>query len=274
MAEAQIDIDVVGGTSIGALVGGCFVAGKLEELQEFALRLTKRRIFSLLDFSWRGGGLITGDRLRDMLNEQIGDIRIEDLDRPFVCIATELLTGHEIWLKSGRLSESIRASYALPGVFKPINLRNQWLIDGAVVNPIPVSVCRAMGARVVIAVNVNADAFGGTVIQQPDLVAAIETAGQDEKQKSKPLPPVFSGNTPPGISAVLVTSFNIAQDRLARSRLAGDPPDILITPRTGNVGLFDFEKAAEAIEAGREAADRALPEIRWALNRLGQTSAF
>lgn len=273
LTEAGIDIDVVGGTSIGALVGGCYAAGKVDELEAFARKLTRRRIFSLLDFSWRGGGLISGDRLQSMLNSELGDTLIENLDRPFVCIGTELLTGHEMWLKQGHLATAIRASYALPGVFKPIYVAHQWVIDGAVVNPIPVSACRALGARMVIAVNVNADAFGGTVVQQPDVVSAVEAMGRDPDGKDqgrtqKPILPHHSRSTPPGISAVLVAAFNITQDRLARSRLAGDPPDVLITPRTGDVGLFDFDKADVAIEAGREAAERALPEIQWALDRL------
>ncbi len=271
LAEAGIDVDIIAGTSIGALVGGCYVAGKLDPLEDFARKLTRRRIFSLLDFSWRGGGLIAGDRLQRMLNEQLGDTLIEDLDRPFICIGTELLTGHEIWLQKGRLVDAIRASYALPGVFKPIHFAQQWLIDGAVVNPIPVSACRAAGARLVIAVNVNADAFGGTVIQQPDVVRAVEQVGADTMPAPVPVPPPRDLHaSPPGISAVLVAAFNIAQDRLARSRLAGDPPDVLISPRTGDVGLFDFEKASLAIEAGWEAAERALPEIRWALDHLSQ----
>lgn len=271
LEEAGIPIDIIGGTSIGALVGGCYVAGRIDALEEFARKLTRRRIFSLLDFSWRGGGLISGDRLQKMLQAELGETRIEELNRPFVCIGTELMTGHEIWLQRGLLSEAIRASYALPGVFKPIFTANQWIIDGAVVNPIPVSACRALGARMVIAVNVNADAFGGTVVQQPDVLSAIEAYGRDGTDSSGMPPPVLPRHTrtaPPGISAVLVAAFNITQDRLARSRLAGDPPDVLISPRTADVGLFDFDKADVAIEAGREAAERALPEIQWALERL------
>jgi len=276
LLEADIEFDVIAGTSIGALVGGLFAAGKLDALEDFARKLTRRRIFSLLDFSWRGGGLIAGDRLQRMLNEQLGDTLIEELDRPFICIGTELLTGHEIWLQKGHLADAIRASYALPGVFKPIYFAHQWLIDGAVVNPIPVSACRARGARLVIAVNVNAEAFGGTVVQQPDIVHAVEQVGdtsQQDVRPPKPIDPRREYSTPPGISAVLVAAFNIAQDRLARSRLAGDPPDVLISPRTGDVGLLDFEKADIAIEAGREAAERALPEIQWALDRLAQVDS-
>ncbi len=267
LIEAGIHPRVVAGTSIGALVGGCHAAGKLAELKEFATRLTKRRIFSFLDFSWSGSGLISGDRLSGMLTEHLSDMSFADLELPFICIATELLTGHEIWLRHGPLASAIRASYALPGVFRPVKVGHQWLIDGAVVNPIPVSPCRALGARLVIAVNLNSDVFGGTVIQEPDkLVKAMPNTGSGDRPSA--LRAMIGGNDNPGLTTVLVAAFNISQDRLARSRLAGDPPDINIMPRTPTIGLFDFDKAQDAIDAGRDAAERALPEIEMALMHL------
>ncbi len=267
LVEAGIHPRVVAGTSIGALVGGCHAAGKLAELKEFATRLTKRRIFSFLDFSWSGSGLISGDRLSGMLTEHLSDMSFADLKLPFICIATELLTGHEIWLRHGPLAAAIRASYALPGVFRPVKVGHQWLIDGAVVNPIPVSPCRALGARLVIAVNLNSDIFGGTVIQEPDkLVNSMPDT--TASNRSSALRAMIGGGDNPGLTTVLVAAFNISQDRLARSRLAGDPPDINIMPRTPTIGLFDFDKAQDAIDAGREAAERALPEIEMALMHL------
>ncbi|MGE0211873.1 MAG: patatin-like phospholipase family protein [Parvibaculaceae bacterium] len=276
LMEAGIPPDVVSGTSIGALVGGCYAAGRLEELREFALSLTRRRMFSLLDLSWSGAGIITGDRLRGLIEEQFGDMEFSHLRLPFICIATELATGHEIWLRQGELAPAIRASYALPGVFKPVQVNGQWLIDGAVVNPIPVSACRALGARLVIAVNLNNDAFGGTVVQEPTRLlggpqAAHEPASEPEKRSA--LRQMIGRSNAPGLTTVLVSAFNISQDRLARSRLAGDPPDILMIPRTADIGLFDFEKAQLAIEAGREAAERVLPDIEFALGVLDRFAA-
>lgn len=266
LTEAGIVPDVVAGTSIGALVGGCDVAGRLAALEEFARSLTRRRLFGLLDISWRGSGLINGGRLTDLLVEQLGDTRIEDLPRPFICIATELATGHELWLKRGPMVEALRASYALPGVFQPVHLANRWLIDGAVVNPIPVSACRALGARVVIAVNLNTDAFGtGTVIQAPRTSHSL--AGRPASSQPSGLPNAALENLDslvpdkPSITAVLVAAFNISQDRLARSRMAGDPPDITIAPRAADIGIFDFDRAADSIRLGREAAEAALPHI-------------
>ncbi len=277
LEEAGIVPDVVAGTSIGALCGGCYVADKLEALEAFARGLTRRRIFGLMDFSWRGSGLISGNKLAKMLTEELDETQIEDLPRPFICIATELQTGHEIWLKKGHLATAVRASYALPGVFKPVYADHMWLLDGAVVNPIPVSVCRAMGARIVIAVNLNTDTFGTcTVIQtplkngdSPQDGAEADTAETAEQARSAFVHQLFGGpDDGPGITTVLVAAFNISQDRLARSRLAGDPPDVLISPRSPGVGLFDFDKAEESIASGWEAADRALPDIEHAVSVL------
>ncbi len=276
LEEAGIELDVVAGTSIGALVGGCYAANKLQELKQFALELTRGRVFRLLDLAWNRSGVLSGDKLRELLDEALGEARIEHLPKPFICIATELLTGHEIWLRSGRLSKAIRASYALPGVFSPIFFKEFWLIDGAVVNPIPVSACRAMGARMVIAVNLNNDVFGGTVIQAPEIDARNGLAslspfkpGEGVESPKSFLRQMFGGGSgEPGFTTVLMAAFNISQDRMARSRMAGDPPDIAISPQSHDIGLFDFDKAAEAIAAGREAAEKALPEIKRVLGIL------
>ena len=152
--------DVVVGSSIGALVGGCFAAGRLDELEFFARSLNRRRVFGLLDFSFSGAGLIGGDRLRVRLQESIGAMRIEDLPMRFAGVATELDTGHEVWLRRGSLIDAMRASYALPGVFEPVRLGRRWLIDGAVVNPVPVSVARALGAERVVALSIAVDGTG------------------------------------------------------------------------------------------------------------------
>ena len=269
LAEAGIHPDVVSGTSIGALVGGFLAAGRLDALEAFARSLTRRRLFSFLDVAWGGSGLFSGDRLASLLDNELADLAFEDLSLPFICIATELLTGHEIWLRSGRLAPALRASYALPGVFRPIELNRQWLIDGAVVNPIPVSACRALGARLLIAVNLNSDAFAGTVIQRPpDPVADEIEAVDSPAPRTTPLRQLVGRKGDPGLSTVLLAAFNISQDRLARSRLAGDPPDITIVPRTNGIGLFEFDRAGDAIAAGREAAERALPDIAASLETL------
>ena len=163
--EAGIYPDIIAGTSIGAVVGGCYVAGELDALEQFARELTRRKVLGFLDFNFSGSGLINGQRLCDILEDTLKGVTIEDLSKRFVAVATEIGTGHEIWLSRGRLVDAMRASYALPGIFRPVAINGRWLFDGALVNPIPVSVCRALGARYVIAVNLNSDTSGrGTVV--------------------------------------------------------------------------------------------------------------
>ena len=251
LAEHGIMPCAISGSSIGALAGGMHAAGKLEALKDFALSLTKRRVLGLLDISWRGSGLIAGERLGGLLDEAVGRKSFAEADIPFICIATELGTGHELWLRQGPLATAIRASYALPGVFRPVRVNGQWLIDGGVVNPVPVAACRALGARMVIAVNLGPESVAGIAIQNP---TEIDDPAQNKYA--------------PSLTSVLVAAFNITQDRLARSRLAGDPPDISLSPRAPGVGLFQFEKAAESIAAGREAVDRAMHDIERTLAAL------
>src|SRR5262247_2557464 len=175
LAEAGIYPDVIAGTSVGALVGGCYVAGELDALEQFARELTRRKVLGFLDFNFSGSGLITGQRLCNVLEARLKDALMERLPKRFVAVATEIGTGHEVWLSRGRLVDAMRASYALPGIFRPVRIDGRWLFDGALVNPVPVSVCRALGARYVIAVNVNADSCGhGTVVPQIEMVAAAE----------------------------------------------------------------------------------------------------
>lgn len=265
--------DVIAGTSIGAVVGGCHAAGHLTNLERWARELTPKRIFGYLDFNFAGTGLISGQRLCDRLEQHLGDRNIEDLPTRFTAVATEIGTGHEHWLSRGRLVEAVRASYALPGVFKPVKVNGRWLFDGALVNPIPVSVCRALGARYVIAVNLNFDILGrGSVISAPEALLSeaeeqLQIATETEREGKRGVRALLQrqilgkGDGAPGISTVMVDALNIVQDRIARSRLAGDPPDAMISPRLQDVGLFDFHRAEEAIERGVQAVERQLDDI-------------
>jgi NTE family protein len=270
LVQAGIVPDIIAGTSIGAVVGGCHAAGRLDELEGFARDLTRRKVFGFLDFNLSGTALISGQRLVERLERHLRGVAIEQLPRRFVAIATEIGTGHEMWLSRGRLVEAMRASYAIPGIFKPMRIGERWLFDGALVNPVPVSVCRALGARYVIAVNLNSDLGGrGTVIADPDLgigeppPPAPESASAPQAMRrlvrSQLLGDAGSG---PGISSVMVDAFNIVQDRIARSRLAGDPPDAMISPRLAGFGMFDFHRADELIERGMTAALREVEDLR------------
>ncbi len=271
LVQAGIVPDVIVGTSIGAVVGGCFAADRLDELEGFARDLTRRKVFGFLDFNLSGSALISGQRLVGRLDRHLGGIAIENLPRRFVAVATEIGSGHEVWLSRGRLTDAMQASYAIPGIFKPMRIGGRWLFDGALVNPVPVSVCRALGARYVIAVNLNADLGGrSAVIADPDFDAPGETGADatspvEEPQgarrliRSQLLGDVGSG---PGISSVMVDAFNIVQDRIARSRLAGDPPDAMISPRLAGLGMFEFHRAHEMIERGMTAALREIEDLR------------
>ena len=280
LAKHGIVPDVIVGTSIGAVVGGCYAAGQLDNLEAWARSLTVRSIMSYLDISLSGSGLINGTRLSAKLMEQLQDTRIENLSTRFAAIATEFSTGHEIWLTRGRLSDALRASYALPGIFPPVKIGGRWLVDGALVNPVPVSAARALGARVVIAVNLNADLFGrGTI---------IASHGSDEHDEPPPPTEAHSGlrglfgkeaslrrklfghHGRPGIPTVMVEAFNVMQDRITRARLAGDPPDVLISPRLGTIGWFDFHRNKDAIQVGIDATEKALETVSEAIEGLSQ----
>ena len=229
-------------------------------------------MFGLLDFSFTGSGLIGGQRLRARLETALGDLRIEDLPVQFAAVATEIGGGHEIWLRRGLLVDAIRASYALPGVFEPVKIDGRWLFDGAIVNPVPVSVARALGAERVIALNISSDRFGrGAVIQDPfgrPEQPAIEEAARDNSgmiarwwRGSNGIK-VNGEGAAPGLMTSMVNAFDILQDRIMRSRLAGDPPDALVQVRVGKVGMFEFHRADELIALGREAIRKAAVEIR------------
>lgn len=281
LEKAGIKPDVIAGTSMGALAGGAWAANRLDQLEEFARSMTKRRMFGFMDWRIGGNGLISGGRLAKLLELNFGEALIEDLPVKYGAIATELSSGHEIWLTRGNLIQSMRASYALPGIFTPIKIGGRWLVDGALVNPIPVSAARALGARVVIAVNLHSDVFGkGTVIQ--DHGRTIDYDEEEPLPAPATKPRNLFGNVfglprrrvqtpadgPRGISAVMMDAFNITQDRISRSRLAGDPPDVMISPRLNGVGLFEFYRAEESIKAGEEAAERALADIAEAVAAL------
>jgi NTE family protein len=271
LRDAGIEPDVIAGTSIGAVVGGCYAADQLTPLETFARSLTRRRVFGYLDINLTGSGLINGQRLCGLLDEHLDGRLIEDLPKPFTAIATEIATGHEVWLSRGRLVDAMRASYAIPGIFRPVNINGHWLFDGALTNPIPVTVCRAMGARYVIAVNLNTDLCGrGTVVpnleaepQEPaEAAPAAERASNGRSARKLLQRQLFGrGDDTPGISTVMVEAFNIVQDRIARSRLAGDPPDAIISPRLAGISTFDFHRAEELIERGVTAAQREVEDI-------------
>lgn len=275
LEKEGIKPDIVCGTSIGAVVGGLYLAGELDALESWARSLGKMNLFRFLDLRLSGGSLISGRKLFKIIEDSIGDIQIEDLPVPFAAITTELGTGHEIWVRHGHLGKAISASYALPGLFAPCKIDNRWLIDGALTNPVPVSVCRALGARLVISVNLNADVFGMTNVGENEETLHKNAPLQEEGFLASMSPLNMmkhkffdKAGAEPSMFGVMMSSLNIVQDRLSRSRLAGDPPDVTIAPRLAHRGLLDFDKADEMIKEGENAVERSLPFLNHALKVL------
>jgi NTE family protein len=264
LVDMGIMPDIVVGASVGAVVGGCFAAGRLDALEEFARSLTKRSVFNLIDVSFRGSGLMGGDKLRARLESSMGQQRIENLPVRFVAVATEMRTGHEVWLKAGPIVNAMRASYALPGIFEPVKIGGRWLIDGAIINPVPVNVARAFGADWVLALAVGGEgANGATHLEIADQEEVPPMAQEPHAGKFWWLRRSASRgeDAPPNVASVMVDTFNITQDRIMRSRLTGDPPDHMLTVKTKSIGLFEFHRAAELIELGRATVRKAAPEL-------------
>lgn len=268
----------ISGTSMGALVGGAYLSNRLDALEDWAYSLTRFKVLSYLDFRVKSAGMIGGQRLVKLMEDHFGDVTAEDLAHPFTAVAADLTTGKEVWMRKGRLVDIMRASFSLPGIFPPVFWNNHWLIDGALVNPVPVSPCLAMGARMTIAINPNGDLIGKAARPGENIptVAGFDLLNTDEHPEQG-LKANAIGMTrrifrreqnKPSMFGVMVSSLNIVQDRLARSRLAGDPPDVLITPRIGHVGLMEFDRAEELIAEGEAAVERAMPDIKAAYSIL------
>lgn len=273
-----IQADIICGSSAGALVGGIYACGHLDQFEKWLRKLNKRQIFHYLDVKLlMGGGFVEGKRLMGYFRDQMGDCDIEDLNREFVAVATDLSNGREVWLRKGSLMDAIRASIAIPGFFTPVRYEGRWLVDGGLSNPLPVSVCRALGAEIVIAVDVNDGMVSnkskkimqtGESQEEEDCVEAGMLDRWTSEIKSR-ANNVVSGlfqseQNNPGLFDVLSSSLSIVQDRITRNRLADDPPDVLLHPHLSEIGLMEFDKADEAIEEGRACVKRHLDVIQYA----------
>ena len=276
LAEMGIKPDIIAGTSIGALVGSAYANRQEKELEAWVRTLTWKEIVGFLDVSVVPGGLIEGDKLIEFARSRAPDTDIESLPTPFGAVATELSSGREVWMREGNLLDAVRASISLPGLFKPVRRDGAWLIDGGLVNPVPVSLCRAMGADVVIAVNLNAGVVGThRHIRAPRKEEAPKEAANVwdrisdsfkqklNEHKKELLKQILGENhDSPGSYEVLAGSINIMQERITRSRLAGDPPDVLLEPKLTHIGLMDFDRAEEAIEVGHAAVGKAANQLQ------------
>lgn len=268
LSEHGIRPTIVCGSSIGALVGAAQASGKLDRLEAWLRKLTVRDMIKLLDLSLNGG-LIEGNKLVHALCQFVDDRPIEHMPIRFAAVATDIEAGREIWFREGSLLEAVRASIAIPGMFSPIRYQNRWLVDGGLVNPVPVSVCRAMGADIVIAVNLNSDrptskeraesrkSRLALSLPQSEIIEKISDTITPIRERLETILP-FGSDTDenPGMFETMNAAIDIMQDRITRSRLAGDPPEILISPHLANMGLLEFDQASPAIEAGHAAVAR------------------
>jgi NTE family protein len=257
LEEIGVEPQVVAGTSIGALVGGAYVTGSLDAFADWVETLTVKDVFGLLDISF-SGGMVKGEKLFGFFREHHANPDIETLDKKLVTVATDMQSGREVWITEGKMLDAARASCALPGLFSPVKRQGRWMLDGGLVNPVPVSAARAMGADVVIAVNLNAQLVGAHMAR--DSRAQADQAGGSDEERSiwNKMMDYFSSSDgeDPGFFDVVASSINIMQDRITRSRMAGDPPEVTLVPMLEDFALMDFHWAKEAIEEGRALVKR------------------
>lgn len=278
LQEAGIEPDIVCGTSIGSLVGAAYVAGNLTQLRDWAEAVSWREIVGHLDLNLLRGGLIEGKQIVRFLRG-LGVVgQIEDFDKPYAAIASDLASGEEITLVAGPIDEAVRASIALPGIFSPLKVGDRWLLDGGLVNPVPVSACRELGADIVIAVNLNSGLLGrhqsndGPARRNKKRwTSRKEFLDRIEKQmpaairrQAALITPRLLRTTPagPGYFDVIANSIYIMQHQITSARLAAEQPQIILSPDLGDIGFFEFNRATEAIKAGRSCVARSLSDIR------------
>jgi NTE family protein len=271
LAALGVVPEVVSGTSIGALVGAAFVTGKLAALRTRMENFGRRHVVAMLDVHLTTGGLIEGKRIESFLDSLGIAGSIETQGPRYAAVATDLASGREIWLQQGAIGRAVRASIGMPGVFSPTRHDDRWLIDGGLVNPVPVSVARALGADIVIAVDLNSELVGrrfcGPDIDPTATTTAPAASAQAPQWLTEAVGPILqrvlqAGADFPSYFEVLANSLNIMQDRITRTRLAGDPPDVLLCPKLGEFSWLDFHRASEAIAEGLACVQAAEPIIR------------
>jgi NTE family protein len=262
LTERGIAPDFVAGCSMGAMVGAAFAAGRIEQLETWALSLDWRRVVGLVDVGLRGG-VFKGDRLLNLFQGHFVECPFSELSVPFAAVATDLATGQEVWLRDGNVSDAVRASCTVPGLFRPVLHEGRYLVDGSVVNPIPVSLCRAMGAQIVIAVDLGYHRARRFPLGPQQASGAksqrrgfFDILGSSPPPEMRPLPSIMD---------TMLGAIDIMQERIAQARLAGESPEILLAPRLGQFGPFEYHRAALAIAAGREVVAEMLPVIQNAL---------
>lgn len=282
---------LVAGCSIGAVVGAAYAAGKLDQLQQWVVDFSSWDVLSLLDLSWRKGGIIEGEKVFAEACNAIGVDTVSELTLPFMAVATDLYSGQEVWLEQGKLEDVLGASCAIPGLIMPKRLGERWLVDGAVVNPVPVSTCRAMGADMVIAVDLHSDVR--PLVDEPQRIDTDELRLQEprieleqvESDSNSAFMDLFSSGKQwvdkisntfsseddrPNAVAVMHQSMEILEQRHKRARMMGDPPEAIVLPQVGDIVTMEFHRASEAIAAGEAAVERVAHLLEAEMARLQQ----
>lgn len=273
LKKMGVTIDVVAGCSVGSLVGAAYASDHLDVMERWVRSFKYWDVLRLMDFSWRRGGLLRGERVFNAVNEIIEVQDISQCTLPFGSVVTNLTTGRELWLTEGDIKQAIRASCSMPGLFSPVRYGGYWLVDGAVVNPVPVSLARAMGADIVIAVDLQHDAH---LVRQDMLSSQISLEGNPPdmpeswhrrlKMRIANIVP-DPANSVPSAMEIMSTSIQVLENLLKRNRMAGDPPDVLIQPYCPQISLLDFHRADEAIAAGQLAAEKCAEQLHHLIKR-------
>ncbi|MBU1566156.1 MAG: patatin-like phospholipase family protein [Proteobacteria bacterium] len=295
LEEAKIPIDFIAGCSVGAYVGALYASGSLGSLKEFLLRMDGKKIFSYFDVVFPRSGLLNGSkRVQQLFSMHTSAKTFEELAIPLVMVATDLERGEKVVIKSGNIIEGLRATMSYPGLFAPVRVEDRWLVDGGLVDPVPVGVARAMGAGIVIAVDLNSRIVSRSrhAHDQNDPVKLIdlrpeeteknhdtgnelikkmadfyESAGNSFKHKTSEL--LRREAATPDIIETVITSIAIMQERITRINLAVDRPDILIQPRLGEMKMMNFDQVAHAIEEGYIGAQEKIEDIKTLLSVSG-----
>jgi len=234
LVAAGIEPDVICGTSVGAMVGGSYLAGNLNKLEDWVLGSSRSDVLRFFSFRIGHSGFVDLDRFNWFLHNFVAaaDLQIEQLQKPYAVVCTDLDCGSEVLLREGAVADAVRASMAMPGLFPAEQNKQRWLVDGGLVNPLPVTACRSLGADIVIGINLNSDTLG--------------------RQHGKT----------PGFFSTITSTINIFQNQITQSRLATGPADILIEPKVGDIGMLEFQRAADAIREGEACMRSAIVDIR------------
>jgi NTE family protein len=269
LEEEKIPIDYIAGCSIGSYVAAIYASGGFKSLKEFVLRMDGKKVFSYFDVVFPRSGLLNGTkRLKELYSMHADAADFSDLKIPLMMVATDLATGKKVVLKSGSILNALRATMSIPGLFAPVKVKGRWLVDGGLVDPVPVGVARALEADVVIAVDLNSGVVSRTKRMRQNRRAAKKT-DHPQAYKSELFEKLsdyyetaginFTGrineilgreSSTPDIIETVMTSINIMQELITRINLAVEPPDILIQPHLGQLKMLDFDQVDHTIEEG------------------------